>query len=179
MEEILKSEQYLTLLKIAKKQRQDLCKVLGEDVNSYHNNETVLLYISYPQKHATWTGKYWDIPQYVNGSTRHARCLFLITPDVCIGQGYCVQTGSRESYEKLRLESEHSKINLIETIQGHDVQISWTWEWDLEEKERWFIYPGEFFLETRINGKVVWREKGLKSHIIVRDKYSIVEKSKK
>lgn len=168
---ILKSEQYQSLLSIAKEQRKKLCKTLGEKITDHYNSEEVLMYISYSEKDAIWTGKYWDIPEYTNGTTRHARCLFLITPNTCVGQGYCVQTGSRESYEKYRLESEHSKINLVETIQDHEVEISWTWEWDLKEKERYFIYPSEFFLQTRINGEVVWREKGLKGYQINKDTY--------
>jgi hypothetical protein len=65
-----------SLKRAARKQHKKLLALVGTPVPN--STETLLLYCSYPKDRMTWMEDHWDIPQYTNGSTRHAKCLFQI-----------------------------------------------------------------------------------------------------
>ena len=55
---------------------------------------------------------------------------------------------------------------MTENIEGYNVDIVWVWYWkEFTEEERqhgaYFISPGKFYIETRIEGKIVYKEETL------------------
>ncbi len=165
---ILETEQFKTLLKMSRRKRTIMMKEVGKPVPNYHNSssEETMLYISYPESKMTWTGKYWDVPEYTNGTTRHARALFRITPRISLsnGYGYCVCVSDISNYEDRRLESEYEKLMYKEDIKGQKVEIVWSWDWQPWDKDElkngaWFLSVGKFYLAVKINGKIIKRFK--------------------
>lgn len=157
---ILMSEQYETLYKIAKKKQQNLFKLVGTPIEN-EPHEKFLLDCSYSENKMTKVGDYWDIPQYCNGTTRHAKTLFRIA-NTCIGGGYAAQVGY-SSFEDLRKESEYEKVLIVEDFGDQHVEIVWTWywkEWTKGERAHgaYFISVGEYYLETRVDDVIITRE---------------------
>lgn len=155
---ITQTKEFKNLLKAARRKRSIMMKEVGKPVPN--SDEVTKLYISYPESKMTWTGKYWDIPKYTNGTTRHARALFRITNRISIGGGYCVCVDSLDKYEDRRLESEYEKLLSKKVIEGRNVEIVWTWEWRNWDKDEqkygaWFLSVGAFYLAVRIDGNFV------------------------
>jgi len=162
--EILESEQFKSLLEIARIKKKHALEKVGTPIEG-EPNQKYLLYVDYSEdKCIKKVDKYglvwWDIPSYSNGSTRHAKSLFRIG-NTCIGDGYCVCVDNDMSYyDYIKDESETEKILMTEYFDMNLVELVWTWDWRPWKKEAkkngsYFIVVGEFYIALKINGKIV------------------------
>lgn len=160
------TEQMDSLVKIAKKKHKDLIKLVGQDVqpqlNSY-SSEKLQLYISYPEKYCTFNGKFWDIPQYSNGSTRHAQCLFLLGSMAC-GDAEYAYVGSWDEINENLKSGEREKILIEEYIDDNLVELIWSFDMCAPRREGQHWYSVDYFwFAARINGIVYEKHKDIKN----------------
>ena len=157
------TEQQSTLVKIAIRQHKNLAKLIGQEVPNPYNssNEKIQLYISYPHHLATFNGKYWDIPQYTNGTTRRAQCLFLLGP-MYTGDGTHAYLGDREEIERRLKDSEREKILIQEEIDGNFIEIIWSYDIASPNSHgQYYYYPDYFWFAIRINGIIIEKLKDI------------------
>lgn len=156
------SEQFQTLFKIAKRKQRKAMRKVGKIVDEDRDpNELFQICLHYPEDRMikqtdkdgmTW----WDVPSYTNGTTRHAQCLFRISPKTEIGHGYCVGAEPLSKYEHIRQESETEKLLIQEHFGDHLVELVWTWDWaPHKERNVYRIGVGDYYMAVKVNGKKV------------------------
>lgn len=162
------------LLQLAASRHKKLMKLVGVPINKSwpgeHTDDNVKLQISYPVGRCVKNGELWDIPQYTNGSTRRASCLFLLPPDA-VGDGmyaYAVSNNSemeerfKESplYDREKvLASESRNVNLFEVV--------WSYDFGSPRSEgQHYYWVKEFWFGVRVNGKLLSKAREIK-HLCV------------
>lgn len=166
-------EQFSVLLKLAKKRHEDMTSLVGAKIEN-EPHETFEIYHPYSLKYSTKILHpkgfyYWDIPEYRNGSTRNARCLFLL-PSHAVADArypYLIRDTS-EMEEKYNLTPGYDRARvLIEEIIGNDkVEIIWSFDYKKPSKHGNYWYSiDKFWFGVKINDVVVYRDKKIKGLI--------------
>jgi hypothetical protein len=145
------------LLSNAGKKYRSLMNLVGKPVPD-SDREKIQLYVDYPRKYATFNGKFWDIPEYTNGTTRRVQCLFLIAP-LHTGNGTHAYVGSEEEIEEKLVASEREKILASDTINGILIEVVWSFDIEKPNRDGQYYYSIDaFWFGVRINGKLVKKE---------------------
>jgi hypothetical protein len=148
------TEQFKTLMLIAKKKVKDYESLIGREVPN-SPNETISMFISDRVEHgATYKNGYWDCPNFTAGTTRRAQGIFRVDPGHYPGDyGGCRYPQKfKDKYKKL---SEFEKILITEYFGEDFVEIIWAWDWMSHEKagpDCWGLAMEQPEIKVRING---------------------------
>lgn len=166
-------EQFSTLLKLAKKRHKAMMALVGEKIED-EPNETFEIYHPYPLKYANKIMHpkgfyYWDIPEYSNGSTRNARCLFLL-PSHAVADAmypYLIRDNSEmEAKYALTPGYDRDRLLITETIGNDEIEIIWSFDYKKPSKHGNYWYSiDKFWFGVRVNGLVLHQDKKIKDLI--------------
>lgn len=165
-----------TILKKAKNEFKRLNSFVGQPVPK-SDGEKVRLAIDYFRDEAIYNEKegYWDIPQYTNGTTRPARCIFLLHLLVC-GDGEHCCVGSWEEINRHLAKSEREKILASGEVDGNLVEYIWSYDMAGPLREgQWWYHIDHFWIGLRINGQIISRSRtDTKNYIEIKNPFKFL-----
>lgn len=159
--------QFSTLLKIAESIQEKMTSYIGHPIPG-ERNEKFLLYISYDQKyckkvsiHGT-SQNYWDIPQYSNGTIRHAKCLFLVPSHDVEDAAYPYLIKDNSEMEQKYSDDpgyDREKVLMKEFFGKDKIEIVWSFDYKKPEKYgNYFYVIDNFWFGIRKNGVLISKE---------------------
>jgi hypothetical protein len=166
--------QFKTFLKIADSLQKKMESLVDQNIPG-ESHEKFLLYISYDIERCAkqpipgTPHCYWDIPEYTNGTTRHAKCLFLLpwhsVGDAC--HPYLIQDTSEVEKRYLQNKGYDREKILLSEFFGEDlIEVVWSFDYDKPRKEGNYYYSiDKFWFGIKKDNVLILKSKSIKELI--------------
>ena len=162
------TEQKRTLVKLAKSAYEKLIQMVGEPIPG-ESHEKFMLNISYDIKECNWIDKkggYWEIPRYSNGTTRRAKCIFLIPPAYTGDGGYAYLVRDNSVMESRFLENDNydrRRLLIKEEIDGKLVELIWSFDFGTPNKNgQYYYWIDKYWFGVVIDGELACKVDDIK-----------------